>query len=263
MTTPTTQPDAPPSTRRGHIQSLDRAFRLLEAMADAGGIAGVSELSQFTDVPTPTIHRVLRTLVSLGYVRQEPSREYALGPRLVALGDAASRLLETWANPHMRRLAELLGESANLALMDGTEVVYVAQAPGRHSMRMFTEVGHRAGLHCTAVGKAILASYAPDDARAIVDRLTLYAHTSTTITSPDDLMSELDRVRERGYATDEGEREVGVFCVAVPLPGAPTRGAVSISGPVTRMTDDVIQSAVPMLQSTARDLAAEFDSPST
>lgn len=245
--------------RPSHVQSVERVFSLLEAMADVGGVAGVSDLADVSGLPTPTIHRLLRTLVSLGYARQEPSREYALGPRLVGLGDAAGKLVEQWANPYMRRLADLLGESANLALMEGTEIVYVAQAPGRHSMRMFTEVGHRASLHCTAVGKAILSTYPMMRAREIVSRITFREYTPQTITSPERFLDEVEIVRTQGFALDRGEREVGVVCVAVALPGSPARGAVSISGPVTRMTTDTIRSALPMLKATATDLGAKFD----
>jgi IclR family acetate operon transcriptional repressor len=242
----------------GGVQSISRVFSLLESMAEIGGIASVSELAERSGLPLPTIHRLLRTLVALGYARQEPSREYALGPRLVRLGDAANRLVEAWAKPHLSRLAETLGETANLALLDGSQVVYVAQAPGRHSMRMFTEVGHRAGLHCTAVGKAILATLEPDKAARLFERTPLQAYTHRTITTVPALMREVAAVAARGYATDLCEQENGVSCVAVALPGAPARGAVSISGPLTRMTDDLIQQAVPTLRNTARDLAREL-----
>ena len=243
----------------GGVQSIARVFALLEAMTSAGGIAGVSELAEISGLPLPTIHRLLRTLVRLGYARQEPSRKYALGPRLLRLAESAEQLVEAWAKPHLQRLAGQLGESANFALLEGAEVVYVAQAPGRHSMRMFTEVGHRAGVHCTAVGKAILAMLPPKQAADLISRADLQAHTRFTITNLDDLMRELDVVRERGFGTDVGEQEIGVSCVAVPLPGTPTRGAVSISGPSARMTDDVVRRAIPMLVETASALAKELD----
>lgn len=245
---------------KGGVQSIVRVFGLLEDIADAGGTASISDLSEASGLPLPTIHRLLRTLVSLGYARQEPSREYTLGPRLVRLGDSASRLLETWANPHLRRLTEALGESANFALIDGTEVVYVAQASGqRHSMRMFTDVGQRAGVHCTAVGKAILATYDVDEAREVLRRAAMPAHTEHTITSVEGVLAELELVRSRGYATDLGEQEIGVSCVAVALPGAPARGAVSTSGPSTRMTADAIARSVPLLTVASVELAAELD----
>ena len=253
-------PSASPGAREapGGVQSIGRVFALLEAMADLGGVAGVSELAGISGLPMPTIHRLLRTMVGLGYIRQEPSREYALGPRLVHLGEGASRLLETWANPHLRRLAEVLGESANFALIDGIQVIYVAQAAGRHSMRLFTEVGHRADLHCTAMGKAIIATYPPELARAVIRDLAFRSYTPHTISNARVFLEELHGVRVNGYALDLGEQEIGVNCVAVALPGSPARGAVSVSGPSDRITASVIRSAVPLLRRSAAALSAEL-----
>jgi IclR family transcriptional regulator, acetate operon repressor len=243
----------------GGVQSIARVFDLLETMADLGGIVTLSELAHRSGLPGPTIHRLVRTLVDLGYVRQEPSRAYALGPRLVRLGEGAGRLIGTWATPHLRRLVDAVGESANLALLDGDEIVYAAQVPGLHSMRMFTEVGRRAGMHCTAVGKAMLAAMPPDRASEILRRSGLAARTAHTITTLEAMQDELSRIRERGYALDEGEQEVGVRCVAVTLPGEPARAAISVSGPSTRMTESLVGAAVPTLLETARALGGELD----
>jgi IclR family acetate operon transcriptional repressor len=255
----TAAPKHPASSREnGGVQSIARVFGLLEAMADAGGIATVSQLAELSGLPLPTIHRLLQTLVSLGYARQEPSREYALGPRLVRLGESANRLVESWAAPYLRRLADDLGETASLAFLDGANVVYVAQASGHHSMRMITEIGQRVGIHCTAAGKALLATLPPEKAQALAEKAELHAYTQRTITSVDALMRELDAVRDRGYALDEGEQEIGVTAVAVALPGAPARGAVTITGPATRLGDDIVARAVPVLVNAARELSREL-----
>ncbi|WP_219416697.1 IclR family transcriptional regulator [Pseudonocardia nigra] len=242
----------------GGVQSVERVLDLLEAMADAGGVAGLSDLAASSGLPLPTIHRLVRTLVDRGYVRQEPSRQYALGPRLIRLGESASRMVGTWAAPHLTRLVDALGESANLALFDGGQVVYVAQVPGRHSMRMFTEVGRRVSPHCTAVGKAILAQLPPARVHDVLRRTDFVAHTPTTITDPATYLQALDQVREQGHAMDEGEQEIGVRCVAVGLDSGPAPAALSISGPTTRMTDDLIERAVPELRAAADALAAEL-----
>src|SRR3990170_4336645 len=147
--------------RSGSVQSIERAFGLLETMADHSGMMGLSQLAAESGLPLPTIHRLVRTLVDLGYLRQEASRQYVLGPKLIRLGDVSSHMLSVWARPHLAHLVDELGESANLAMLDGDQIVYVAQVPSRHSMRMFTEVGRRVWPHCTAVGKALLASMPP------------------------------------------------------------------------------------------------------
>src|SRR5699024_11274028 len=122
-----------------------------------GSETSFTQLADFSDLPLPTIHRIIRTLVDNGYVRQPPSRRYALGPRLIGLGDKASRMLGTWAHPHLAHLVEELGETANLAMLDGDKVGYVAQAPSPHAMPLVTEVRRRVLPHSSRVGKALLA----------------------------------------------------------------------------------------------------------
>jgi IclR family transcriptional regulator, acetate operon repressor len=214
----------------GGVQSIERAFDLLEMLADAGGALGLSELSTVSGLPLPTVHRLMRTLVNRGYVRQEASRRYTLGSRLT-------------------------GETANLAMLDGDEVVYIAQVPSPHSMRMFTEPGRRVQPHCTAVGKALLAELPPGEARALLERDGMPAYTPATITDPDLLIAHLEVIRKQGYAVDEGEQEIGVRCFAVAVPDAPGSLAISTSGPQTRMTDDAAARIVPALQRTAREIS--------
>jgi IclR family acetate operon transcriptional repressor len=244
----------------GGVQSLERAFDLLERMADAGGEVGLSELSSSSGLPLPTIHRLMRTLVACGYVRQQPNRRYALGPRLIRLGESSARLLGTWARPYLARLVEETGETANMALLDGDEVVYVAQVPSRHSMRMFTEVGRRVLPHSTGVGKALLATTPPDEVRALLARTGMPAATAKTITSPDAFLDALRLVRETGYAVDDNEQEMGVRCLAVPVPDSPTAAAISISGPAGRVTDEATQEIVPVLKEVAADLSTALAS---
>jgi IclR family transcriptional regulator, acetate operon repressor len=244
--------------RMGGVQSLERAFGILETMADAGGTIGLSQLAHDAGLPLPTIHRLVRTLVNLGYVRQEPSRQYALGPRLIRLGETSSRMLGTWARPYLENLVDGLGETANLAMLDGDEIVYVGQVPSRHSMRMFTEVGRRVCPHCTAVGKALLARCDPHDVQALLRRTGMEAHTEHTITDPRDFAAALKKIADQGYAIDEQEQELGVRCVAVAVPDAPSPIALSVSGPETRMSEQLVSTAVPLLTEAAHRLSEDL-----
>ncbi len=247
------------SERGAGVQSLNRAFALLEHMAAAGGDVALSELAARSGLPLPTIHRIIRTLVGSGYVRQLPSRRYALGPRLIGLGDAASRMLGEWARPHLAQLVDEVGETANMAVLDGDAVVYVAQVPSRHSMRMFTEVGRRVPVHCTGVGKALLAQLPPERVRALLAGAGMPAQTPHTITDPDRLARELDRIRHQGYAVDDAEQELGVRCVAVAVPGGPSMTALSVSGPESRVTWAAVERIAPLLREAARALAGHLD----
>lgn len=250
------------SRSTGGVQSIARAFRLLEIVATNGGVMGLSQLAVESGFPLPTIHRAVRTLVDLGYLRQEPSRQYALGPRLLLLAESSSTMLNTLAAPHLRRLVDELGETANLALLDSDRIAYVAQVPGRHSMRMFTEVGRRVLPHCTAVGKVLLSTTAAPEVHDLLVRTGMPRYTDHTLTDEVSFGAELDRTRERGYAVDEGEQEVGVRCVAVAVPQAGPRPgarlAVSISGPAPRMTDELLAEAVPALHRAAAAIADDL-----
>jgi IclR family acetate operon transcriptional repressor len=256
-----TSPVSSKSSPTGGVQSIERAFDLLELLADAGGTLGLSELSNASGLPLPTIHRLMRTLVNRGYVRQEPSRRYTLGSRLIRLGDTSSRLLGAWLQPHLVELVGLTNETANLAMLDGDEVVYIAQAPSPHQMRMFTEPGRRVRAHCTAVGKALLSQLPAADVRAILQRTGMPRVTSTTITDPDVLLAQLEVIRRQGYAVDEGEQELGVRCFAVAIPDTPSQLAVSASGPEPRMSDEAAARIVPALERVAagisKSIAAE------
>ena len=244
------------ATRTGGVQSLDRAFELLELMADAGGEVALSQLAAASGLPVPTIHRIVRTLVASGYVLQLPSRRYALGPRLIGLGESASRTVEAWAGPHLLTLAESTGETANLAMLDGDMVVYVAQVPSsRHTVRMFTEVGRRVYAHCTGVGKAMLAQLPEDEVRGLVERAGMPAMTA----------AQHHRRRRAARRAGVGAREPATpsttasrrpACAASRWPcptGRPT--ALSVSGPAGRVTPEAIAEMLPDLLAAADRLA--------
>jgi len=243
--------DRPGRPAPGGVQSLERAFDVLELMAAAGGEIALSRLAAESGLPVPTIHRIVRTLVAGGYALQMPSRRYTLGPRLIGLGASASQTVEAWASPHLAALAEATGETANLAMLDVDRVVYVAQAAStRHQVRMFTEVGRRVYVHCTGVGKAMLAQLPEDHVRRLVTAAGMPAATDHTITDVDALVEEMARVREQGYAVDDGEQELGVRCVAVVIPGS-LSSAVSVSGPASRVTQEAVPALAALLRQSA------------
>ncbi|MEH0108661.1 IclR family transcriptional regulator [Tersicoccus sp. MR15.9] len=240
------------------VQSVERVFELLEAISGAGGEISLSDLAAVSGLPMPTIHRLLRTMVALGYVRQLPSRRYALGARLIQLGEMAGRQLGSAARTELATLVDELGETANMAVLDGDMIVYVAQKPSPHPMRMFTEVGRRAHTHDTGVGKAILAQLTDAEVLRIVASAGMPVHTEHSHATTESLLEDLAEIRRRGYSIDDNEQEVGVRCFAVAVPDAPTPMAVSVSGPTTRVGEDFGERAVPALQASARRISAEL-----
>jgi IclR family acetate operon transcriptional repressor len=215
---------------------VERALDVLEALAEHGGEAGLSEIAARTGLPYGTIHRLLQTLLARGYVRQESDRRYALGGGLVRLGGIAESMVGAWAQPYLTRMVELSGETANLAVLEGDFVVYVAQVPSPRRLRMFAEVGRRVLPHSTAVGKVLLAGRPASDAVAVFERTGMPRRTPNTITDVSAMLAELGTVRSRGYAMDLGEEELGVHCLAVPVWGGDrVVAAMSVSGPAERI----------------------------
>lgn len=247
------------STPKGGVQSVERVFELLELITDAGGEVTLSELAASTELPLPTIHRLLRTLLPNGYIRQLPSRRYALGPRLIRIGEAASQQVGALARPWLSSLVDRLGETSNMAVLDGDMVLYVAQVPSTHSMRMFTEVGRRVHAHDTGVGKAILAQLSDDAVRGIVSRAGMPTPTEKSIGDVESLIADLNTIRARGYSIDDGEQEIGVRCYSVAVPDAPTSTAISVSGPAARVDDAFADRAVPMLHDVARSIGEHLE----
>ena len=234
--------------KSGGVQSVERAFELMELIGRAGGECSLTELSSESPLPPPTIHRLLRTLVGVGYVRQLPNRRYALGPRLIRLGEVANRQLGAVAGPVLRSLVDELSETASLAVLDGDMVIYTGQVSSSHHGRTNNEVGKRVGLHTSGVGKAVLAEL--DDARILklVTQSGLPAPTGNSASTLSAVFANVERVRADGYAIDDEEFESGVRSVAMAVPGAPTPMAIGISGPSAQVRKDFIARALPALR---------------
>ncbi len=233
----------------GPVQSVARALDVLEALVEADKPLGVGEVAALTRLPQGTAHRLLQSLQQRGYVRRDGSRKYTLGTATVRLANGAQRALARSARPYLAELVELSGETANLAVREGDDVVYIAQVSSPHTLRMFAEVGRHVPPHSTAVGKVLLAALPRDQALGIVRRAGLAPRTPTTITDLAGFAAELDLVATQGWAADEEEQESGVRCVAVPVggPGA-TVAAMSLSGPADRFAGGRTEGLVAQMQ---------------
>jgi DNA-binding IclR family transcriptional regulator len=227
--------------RRESVQSVERAFDLLEALA-AGGELGVTELASRTGLVPSTTHRLLHTLARRGYVSQSTdSGRYLLGYKVVEVASGLERRLERLrvaARPHLEAIQRATGETVNLVVLDADRVVYVDQVEGSRSVRMFTTVGTSVPAHTTGSGKAIMAFGPVEAARALYDgREPFERLTGSTLTTLAELESDFARIRRRGYAIDNAEHEEGVGCVATAVfdhRGRPC-AAISVSGPAARI----------------------------
>jgi IclR family transcriptional regulator, acetate operon repressor len=245
--------EADRAERPAGVRSIDRALSILEQLAMADRACSLSELSSSAGLSMGTTHRVVRTLVARGYVRQLATREYVLGPSLVGLGDKARYGTGIGVESRLQDLAERAGGTAGLAVLDGPDVVFVAQAaPPHQGVRMVLELGERMPFGSTAIADAILASLPPG--------------TPSHRPAPDlrrrhrdpDLAARLEQVRRRGYAVDDGQDNGGVRCLAVGLTRQPVPAALALLGVAGSSAEFGTSRVLELLKSVASALSRDL-----
>lgn len=224
------------------VRALHRALDILEVLAESRASVPLADLADRLGLPRSTAHRLLATLASRGYVAQDPETgRYRIGVRAFEVGSAftSQTRLRDVARPFMRHLQEESGETVNLAVLDGGEAVYVDQVESTRMVRTFADTGARVPVHCTGVGKALLAGLGDSEIRRIIRSHGLPAFTPQTITNLKTLMEDLRQGRKLGYFVDNEEREPGVRCAAAPVYDHTGRviAALSISAPAYRTGD--------------------------
>lgn len=248
------------------VQSVTRALHILAAMAEEGQPLALTDLAAKVGLKTTTVHRLLSTLIAHGFAEQDRSTaRYYLGIKAFEIGNAALANMDirTVARPFLKQLVEGLNETANLAILDRGEVVYIDQMESTNIVivRMFARVGSRGPAHCTGSGKALLAGLADEELQPLLERMKLVRFTPQTLTDRRALLGELQRIRADGFALDRGERDEGVNCVAAPIYNAERRvvAAVSVSGPTARMgEEDMVSRVVPRVKEAAEGISARL-----
>lgn len=227
------------------IQVADRLFLVLETLAETGPMA-LTDLSRRLALNKSTIHRILTSLIYLGYVRQDgDTGKYSLSFKILSLSNRFLEKIDILdsVRPMLRQISRETGETVHFVQLDGLEAVYIDKEEStQNSVRMVSKVGSRIPLYCSGVGKAMLADMAPDKAAILWETSEKRQLTPHTITDYADFLSCLSEIRKKGYALDNEENELGVRCIAVSLPdfSGSSRYAISISAPVTRMSDERI-----------------------
>jgi IclR family acetate operon transcriptional repressor len=244
------------------VRSVDRAAALLLALGESPGAAGVTELARRLGLHKSTASRLLATLERRGLVEQdEETGKYRLGLVVIRLAERAERTLDLRgiATPELERLARLTHETTGLGVLDGDEILNVAQVDGPNLIAMGDWTGRSTPLHCVAAGKVIMAALAEREVVRIVKR-GLPHYTERTIVELEPLLEELARIRRRGYATAFGEFEPGLNAVAAPVHDA--RGqviaAVDVWGPVFRLTPRRIPELAAQVRATAAAISVRL-----
>ena len=222
------------------IKVLNKTFSILEILLQQGSAMNMTEISKKLDLYPSTTHRILDTLKHWGYVEQEPNnQEYQLGLKVLELGMAKLRQMDLVrdSTPYLKELVSQCNETVHLGVLEEGEVLYLAKEESSQNIRMVSYVGIRAPVHCTALGKVLLA-YLPEEKRKVIlNKKGLPSLTEKTITNRKKLEAELCQVREQGFALDRGEFEKGVRCLAAPIRDYQGKviAAISISGPAFRI----------------------------
>lgn len=249
---------------RHNIQSVDRALFLLESIAEAGGETTLTDLSHRTGLNISTCHHLLATLVQRGFAAKVAGRLYALGPRILHLGQACRQVdLPRRAQPYLEAVNRATGETVHLAAVQGDAVVTLAVREARHAVRVDTgRTGKIDAPHATSVGKAILAWLPEDEMRRILAG-GLKRCTPNTITDFSELLQSLRYVRRDGYAIDREEHLPGVICVGAAIrdQAGTVIGGISASTPAMRASEEHIALMRDEITKAARGISAEFGAP--
>lgn len=217
-----------------HIQVLNRSLDIIEQLATSERGLTITELSQRTGLPKSTIHRILGTLADRYYIGKDHETSiYSLGHKFVEVASLYLNkiVLKTEAAPIMHRLAFTFNAISYLGILEGNEVVYLERVEPLNSLRLYTQIGKREPVYCTALGKVLLAALPPEEFMRIASSIKFEAHTANTITTIEGLEKEINQVRANGYATDRSEHIEGNMCMAVPIYDYTRRtlAAVSVS----------------------------------
>jgi DNA-binding IclR family transcriptional regulator len=240
------------------IQVLTKGFTVLEALLRVRQM-GINDLVAAAGLPKTTVFRLVHALAELGYVDRAPDGRYGLGLsflKFAAAFYARNELRQAAAQP-MRELNERYSDTVNLAVFDGHHLVYLDILEGVYPFRMSAQVGAWVPLHATALGKAVAAHLPDGDLRSVVGREGLASFTPRTVRSIQELQQQLAKVRRDGYALDDQEMEPGARCVAAAIFGRDGRvvGGLSLSGPVHRLTDEVLPTMARDVQSASERIS--------
>ena len=239
-----------------------RLFSLLEVIANKDHFFTLQGLVEKTGLPKPTLHRMLQQLESAGILQREgDGRHYGTGLRLRRLAEELllNNTVHGARHAVLRKLVDEVGESCNITLLSGSEVLYIDRVETPAPLRFYLHPGSRVPAHCSASGKLFLAQMPLNQRQRLLENVPLERYTAGTITDLDSLEREIGVVKSAGYAVDNEEFLPGLFCVAVLVPagdGRRSNTGIAIQAPVMRLSADRIKDVLPALQRAANAIAA-------
>lgn len=245
------------------IKSVDRSLEVLDILIDYPEGIGVTELSEILDVAKSTAFRILNSLMNRGYVEQNiETTKYYLGLKLLELGEIVSSRLDIKqiAYPYLYKIREATGETAHLAILDGTEIIYIDKIESYQTLRMFSNIGRRAPIYCTGIGKVIFANLCEDHIDRLLKEISINKFTDKTITDKELLKQELVNIKKRGYSLDDEEHEEGIKCSAAPIfnyKGEVIAG-ISVASPLFRLDDNKFNDMINIVLYAGTEISKEL-----
>lgn len=241
------------------IQSVSKAMKLLDLLAESPQPMTLAEISQKTGWPKSTVHGLLSTMREFSVIAQDGEGRYMLGIRLFEYGCTLSSswtIIET-AKPYIQHISYTTGEAVFLSILDRGEVITLDRADNRTGLWISAEMGCRLPIHCTSQGKLFLAYMPEQDRKSILKRTVLKPYTEHTITTQAALQRELDEIRKRGYATENGEYKTGMRSVAAPIfdENGDVRYAIGIIGMFRQIESNQFNKAIAVVRETAEKIS--------
>lgn len=241
------------------VRAVQRALDVLDALAEAPDGRTLAQLAEAASLPKSSIFRYLATLEARGYVERDGERgRFRVGRRLGPLHSRRLELVSRAARPHLDTLRDRFHETVNLGVLDGNRIAYLQIVESPQAMRFAARQGDSDPIHSTSLGKAIASQLSREHVLRILEAEGMPKLTLRTITDPESFLAELEEIRRQGFATDNGENEEGGRCVAVPLPLAGIRAAISISAPAFRFSLDHVEPVAAALIRSAQSVAHEL-----
>ncbi len=245
------------------VQSVERALSIMELLSEHNEGLGITEIGEKTDLHKSTVHRLLATLIHKGFVEQsEVTNNYRNSLRIYEIGSRRVANLDilSVSKPFTEKLMKDLNEVVHLVVSDEECIVYIDKVEANNTIQMSSTIGKRSPAYSTSVGKAILAFSNVEEVSKVWQTSDLKKYTSNTIVDYEEFKKELNKINKLGYAEDDEENEIGLRCIGAPIFGITGRveGAISISGPSSRVTKEKVEEIGKKVKGCAREISKEL-----
>lgn len=240
------------------MSAVSRTLAILEALSKVEAI-NLENLAKLTRLPKATLLRFLSTLVSLGYVHRDAADTYSLTLKMFSIGSRSLSHIDliTVARPFAKKLAEELGETVHMGILEDDSAVYVLKEESKYTIRMYSRVGKAIPLYCTAIGKIFLSEMDDDQLDSYLKDHSLKPFTPKSISDERALREELKRIKDSGWSMDDEEHEMNIKCIAAPIRDytGKTIAAISASWPVFRFEETSLEDKISEILAATRQIS--------